>query len=54
MPIVIDELVAEVEAPAAGGPGDEPSGSTDDAPDPLALHRELRRRSRRDARLHAD
>lgn len=54
MPVVIDELVAEVEAPAAGGPGDESSGSVDSTPDPLSMPRELRRRARRDARLHAD
>jgi hypothetical protein len=54
MPVVIDELIAEVEAPAAGGPGDESGAAGDAPPDPLAAVRERRRRARREARLHAD
>ena len=54
MPVVIDELVAEIEAPAAGGPGDASAAAGDVPPDPLTPVREQRRRARREARLHAD
>jgi len=54
MPVIIDELVAEIEAPAAGGPGDASAASADAPADPLAAVREQRRRARREARLHAD
>jgi hypothetical protein len=55
MPVIFEEVLGTVEdeGPAPGGPGDEAPAAAA-APDPLAIRRELRRRARRDARLHAD